>query len=422
MGRRILFFLLIPFCLCSLSSFAQQYCTDAVLVSDNGGKVAKIKSSGIGDKKKTATEMAVKSAIWTYLNNGISGLNGDAPLLGRHPSEASGPYVNQLMESGRWTSFVKSYVVDNEQKTLTKDFQITVTMELYTEALYKDLLNCKVIGLDPEKTDLKTASAEISLPSIMVVPYVGNGGDFSSVIQENAYMRMAISKVNTGLIKRGVETKDIEQMIRNAETYQATHYDMSINDMILANSGADVAVYVDISGNVNTYGTAVNMIMTAIDIATGNTYASSSQNAPRKNASAEVICAALTEVMLDDFLKQVEVGFAKKISGGNAIAVSFTIDPMSCVTFDTEIGNDFTPLSDAIFQWIRRNAKDGKFHSQGRTKTTIVLDDIRIANKNDDGTDMDINDFSLSLYRFLRSNNLIVERNITGNRIDLIIK
>ncbi len=422
MGKKILIFLFMPFILCALPLYAQQYSTDALLVTDNGGKVAKITSSGIGQNKKIAAEMAVKSAIWTYLNNGITGLNGDVPLLGRRPSDASASYVQSLMESGRWTSFVKSYVVGSEQKTFNKNFLVTVTMELYTEALYKDLLNCKVIGLDPEKMDLKTTSGEIALPTIMVVPYISNGGDFSGVIQQNPYMRMAISKVNAGLIRRGVETKDIEQMIRNAETYQATHYDMSINDMILANSGADVAVYVDISGNVNTYGTAVNMIMTAIDIATGNTYASLSQNAPRKNASAEVICAALTEVMLDDFLKQVEVGFAKKVSGGNAIAVSFTIDPMSCVTFDTEIGNDFTPLSDAIFQWIRRNAKDGKFHSQGRTKTAMVLDDIRIANKNEDGTDMDINDFSLSLYRFLRSNNLIVERNITGNRIDLIIK
>ena len=422
MRRKIFVFLLIPLVLCALPLYAQQYSTDAVLVSDNGGKVAKITSSGIGDNKKIAAEMAVKSAIWTYLHNGITGLNSDAPLLGRHPSSAAAPYVQSLMESGRWTSFVRSHVVDNEQKTFNKNFLVTVTMELYTEALYKDLLNCKVIGLDPEKTDLKTTSGEIVLPTIMVVPYTGNGGDFVGALQKNAYMRMAVSKVNAGLIKRGVETKDIEQMIRNSEAYQATHYDMSINDMILANSGADVAVYVDISGNVNAYGTAVSLIMTAIDVATGNTYASSSQNAPRKNASAEVICAALAEVMLDDFLKQVEVGFAKKIGGGNAIAVSFTIDPMSCVTFDTEVGNDFTPLSDAIFQWIRKNAKDGKFHSQGRTKTTMILDEIRIANKNEDGTDMDINDFSLSLYRFLRSNNMIVERNITGNRIDLIIK
>lgn len=413
---------MIPFIMCTLPLYAQQYSTNAVLVSDNGGKVATIKSSGIGDKKKTAEEMAVKSAIRTYLYNGIAGLNGDAPLLGRNPSKAAESYTQSLMESGRWASFVKSYYVESEQKMLTKDFQVAVTMELYTEALYKDLLNCKVIGLDPDKTDLKTTSEEIAIPTIMVVPYVGNGVDFINALQNNTYMRMAISKVNAGLIKRGVETKDIEQMIRNADMYQTTHYDMSINDMILANSGADVAVYVDITGNVNNYGTTVNLIMTAIDIATGNTYASSSQNTPRKNASAEVICSALAEVMLDDFLKQVEVGFAKKISGGNAIAVSFTIDSMSSVTFDTEIGNDFTPLSDAIFQWIRKNAKDGKFHSQGRTKTVMILDEIRIANKNEDGTDMDINDFSLNLYRFLRSNNLIVERNITGNRIDLIIK
>lgn len=231
---------------------------------------------------------------------------------------------------------------------------------------------------------------------------------------------MAISKVNTGFVKKGVETKDVEQMIRNAEQYQTTHMDIGINEMILANSGADVSVSVDISQNSNQFGTAVSLTLKAVDISTSNTYASVTKNAPRKHASVEVICSALAEVMIDEFLKQIEVGFAKKIAGGNAISISFTIDSQSTVTFDTEVSN-FTPLSDAIFQWLRTNAKDGKYHSQGRTKNVMMLDQIQIANKRADGTDMDINDFALELYRFLRSQNLTVERNINGNKIDITI-
>ena len=196
--------------------------------------------------------------------------------------------------------------------------------------------------------------------------------------------------------------------------------DIGINEMILANSGADVSVSVDISQNSNQFGTAVSLTLKAVDISTSNTYASVTKNAPRKHASVEVICSALAEVMIDEFLKQIEVGFAKKIAGGNAISISFTIDSQSSVTFDTEVSN-FTPLSDAIFQWLRTNAKDGKYHSQGRTKNVMMLDQIQIANKRADGTDMDINDFALELYRFLRSQNLTVERNINGNKIDITI-
>ncbi|MBS6460213.1 MAG: hypothetical protein KH375_08720 [Alistipes sp.] len=400
---------------------AQQYSTDAILVENINGKVAKIDCSGVGDKKKTAEEMAVKSAIYTYLYNGIAGLNNDMPLLGHHPSKEAEDYVNNLMNNGRYSIFVKSYVPKGEPtKNIAKLFQSHITLELYIESLYKDCLNCGVINLNPQNTNLQTTQEEIAIPTIMVVPYCIGTETYQGKIQSNPYIRMAISKVNTGFVKKGVETKDVEQMIRNAEQYQTTHMDIGINEMILANSGADVSVSVDISQNSNQFGTAVSLTLKAVDISTSNTYASVTKNAPRKHASVEVICSALAEVMIDEFLKQIEVGFAKKIAGGNAISISFTIDSQSSVTFDTEVSN-FTPLSDAIFQWLRTNAKDGKYHSQGRTKNVMMLDQIQIANKRADGTDMDINDFALELYRFLRSQNLTVERNINGNKIDITI-
>lgn len=404
------------------SSSAQQYSTDAMLIKNTGDKIATLKCSGVSDKKKTATEMAVKSAIYTYLYNGIDGINQGQPLLGRTPSDKAAAYVANLLNSGRYSVFVKGYLVDEEaSKNFAKTYQTYITLDLYIESMYKDLLNSGMIGLNVNQTNLTTTQEEIAIPSIMVVPYCKQGEDYQQKMQSNPYIRMAMSKVNAGLINKGVETKDVEQMIRNADLQQARNADMSMNDMILANSGADVGVYVDISQNTNDYGTVVSLILSAVDAATGNTYATVSQDAPRKRAPVEVICGALAEVMIGDFLKQVEVGFAKKIFKGNTIAVSFVINPNSAVTFDSEIGNDYTPLSDAIFQWMRRNAKDGKFHSQGRTKTSIVLDEIQIANKNEFGEDMDVNDFSLTLYKYLRSQNLTIERNINGNRIEITI-
>lgn len=57
--------------LCALlPSAAQNYTTDAILKRTTG-KIATLECSGIARTKKEATEMAKKSAIYTYLYNEI---------------------------------------------------------------------------------------------------------------------------------------------------------------------------------------------------------------------------------------------------------------------------------------------------------------------------------------------------------------
>ena len=73
-----------------------------------------IQVSGISNNKKNAIEYAKKSAIYTYLFNGIAGLNNDQPLLGNNPSEKANKYVDELFNSGRYAIFIKSEVVDDE--------------------------------------------------------------------------------------------------------------------------------------------------------------------------------------------------------------------------------------------------------------------------------------------------------------------
>ena len=61
---------------------AQNYTTDAILKRTTG-KIATLECSGIARTKKEAIEMAKKSVIYTYLYNGIDGLNDNKPLFGR---------------------------------------------------------------------------------------------------------------------------------------------------------------------------------------------------------------------------------------------------------------------------------------------------------------------------------------------------
>ncbi len=408
-------------CLLSFAANAQNYSSDAMLVSEQDN-VATIRCSGFDQKKKVATEMAVKSALYTYFFNGIQGLNNGRPLLGKNASNEAKEYANQLLQSGRYMIFVKGYVFDEKaSKNLAKSFNAIVTTEIYTEAIYKDFLNKGYVGKMADKTSMVETNEEIALPSIMVLPYCKAGENYKTKIQNTPDIRIATAKVNEGFINKGVETKDLEQSLRNADAYQAKQANMSLNDIIVSNSGADVAVFVDIQKDQNPQGVRVTMILSAIEVATGKNIATKSETSARFNSSTDVICSALAKVMIDDFLRQISTALANKLNKGNSVAVSFTIDPSSATDMDTEISNYYLPLSDVLILWVKDNAKGGRYHQQGRSTTLLSLDEIQIKNKDANGQELDINTFSLELYKYLRSLGLVVKRTIVGNTIEIKI-
>ena len=125
---------------------AQNYTTDAILKRTTG-KIATLECSGIARTKKEAIEMAKKSVIYTYLYNGIDGLNDNKPLLGSKPSAGAAQYVGQLLGTTRYANYIRSCTIaDKTNKTAAKDIQVFATIDLYTESLERDLVNNGIIG------------------------------------------------------------------------------------------------------------------------------------------------------------------------------------------------------------------------------------------------------------------------------------
>lgn len=216
---------------------------------------------GIARTKKEAIEMAKKSVIYTYLYNGIDGLNDNKPLLGSKPSAGAAQYVGQLLGTTRYANYIRSCTIaDKTNKTAAKDIQVFATIDLYTESLERDLVNNGIIGRNAADIALSETQEMIAMPTVMVVPFRKSGQSYEEAIRDNSDMRMAISKVNEGFIKQGVETKDLLTSLNNANTYQVRMGDgMSLDDAILINSGADVSVSVDINQDVNDGGVRVSL-------------------------------------------------------------------------------------------------------------------------------------------------------------------
>ena len=412
--------------LCSAHyGMSQNYTSDASLVraADN---YAVLECSGIGDNNKDAIEMAKKSCIYTYLFNGITGLNNNRPLLGIKPTKEAVDYVNnKILGTSTYANYIRSCTVGKDvNKTASKQKQVLATIELYHVSLERTLVNAGV--LDRKAADIAIADAQemIAMPTIMVVPYKRDGENYKDVLEANPDVQMAIAKINEAFISEGVETKDIVTGINNADLYMArSGGNMSLDDMILVNSGADVSVSVRVVKNENPQGMQVSLILQAVEISTGNTLASKSETSARKRATAEAICAPMAKYMVGQggFMKQIQTRISSKISTGQSIAVNFTIDPGAAITMDTEI-NNILPLSDILVTWIKRHAKGGRYHSQGRTETMLAFSDIYIDNSVEDGVQNDINDFSIALYKYLRGLDLSITRTVIGNRVEIVIQ
>lgn len=404
-----------------LPVMAQNYSSDAAL-KQIAGNYAVLESSGIARNKKEATEMAKKSAIYTYLFLGIDGLNNGEPLLGSNPTKEALEYADRILGTSNYANYIRNCTIaDQTNKTANKDIQVHATIELYHESLKRTLEKAGVLKRQASDISMSETQEMIAMPTIMVVPFRKNDESYEEAIRNNSDMRMAISKVNEGFINEGVETKDLLTNLNNAETYRLRMGDnMSLDDAILANSGADVSVSVDINQDVNTSGVRVSLTLQAIEIATGNTLATKSEISGRKRTTADILCSVMAKAMIGDFMRQISTRLATKIETGQSVAVRFTIDPNSAINMDTEI-NNIMPLSDILISWVKRHAKEGRYHTQGRTSTMLVFSDIYVDNSIENGMQSNVNDFALALYQYLKGLDLTITRTITGNSVDVII-
>ncbi len=401
------------------TGLAQNYTMDAALdrIESN---YAVLKCSGIAINKKEAIEMAKKSAIYTYMYSGIKGLNNDRPLIGSTPSKEDQEYLDRILNTTNYMNYIHGcYPSKDVTKMPDGQVQIFATVELFYESLHRTLERAGI--LKRTVANLEELTEKIAMPTVMVVPFCKAEESYDAAIRNNINMRMAISKVSEGFITKGVETKDLLTCLSNAETYRVRYPNMSLDDAILVNSGADVSVSVDINVEKSVdYGVRISMTLRAVEVATGNTLATKAERSTFKRTTADNLCGAMAKGMLDDFMAQISARMIKKTATGQSVSVRFAIDPSSAINMDTEI-NNIMPLSDIIIAWVKRHAKDGRYHTQGRTSTLLVFSDIFVDNSVENGMQNDINDFALALYQYFKGLNLTITRTITGNSVDVVI-
>ena len=405
------------------SAMAQgDFSRDVTLLSVQGPVIV-VRSTAVSPEKKLAVPTAVKSAIDTYIFSGIDGVGDGKPVVDESARQENSYYFDRLYNQNRYAVFVKSAVEqDKPKKNSLGLWEVTVTDTIYRDALDRDLLQSKVRKQKTsEVTPEEVAESGVN-PTIMVVPYKNDYETYRDVLTRDSDKRIAVGKVQEEFNDIGVETVDFEAKYDAALRANEMEYDTadSFDSQLIKNSGADIFVSVDIVKQVFQGGGSVALTLKAYQTSTGKLLSSKTSNFSGR-VTFDRLCVGAIHKVAKEFLAGVVESLAKDITRGSTVVIRVGIDGESYKSLDDEVGNEEFGISDYIRSWVRKNAVNGRFHQQGRTSTSMILDQVQIPNTNKAGEPQDANDFAVRLSRYLRKIGVNNSSRLDGNTIYISI-
>lgn len=305
--------------------------------------------------------------------------------------------------------------MEEPERLRSKAYKAVVRLTFSNDALLRDMEMNQVVLT---RTDVVPKTIE--LPSIMVVPYRKGNETFADLLQGDSDRRVAVSVIQKSFINKGVNTNDFEAKYRSIERRALHQADSqtSVDAELLKNSGSDVYVEVDLIKDITAEGARVTMNLKAYETSSGATLATETYISNRfKTNATDKLCYYAIQDVEDSFLKQVVAALAEKESKGNAVVLDFSLSGTAEIDFDTEVGDMGFPLSDVLRMWVKKNAKGGSYHIQGATAESVIFDRVQVPNRSDREEVMDANDFALSLFLYLKKQNVNCEKKVEGNTI-----
>lgn len=263
-------------------------------------------------------------------------------------------------------------------------------------------------------------------PKIMVIPYVRQGENLRTVLEDDVNRRTAITKIKEAFDNRGFTTVDFLAKLK-ATTSNTTMMGDNQSDLktqIIQQSGADIYVEAEVDVLLSASGNAVKMIVTAYECATGNSLANKVGESGRfYTDDIGRLATKAVESIAEDFLNTMQSKFSDIVANGKSITVIFSFADDSPHLMSSEVGEQGLQLSDELELWMEQHAYKNNYHIQGTTDRQMIFDDVRIPLKDPtSGNNYNPNKFALEIFKFMRSLGLSIQRDIKGNTIYITVK
>ena len=262
-------------------------------------------------------------------------------------------------------------------------------------------------------------------PKIMVVPFVKQGEDLRTVLEDDVNKRIVLAKIREAFDSRGFTTVDFLARLKSLSTVSGlgTDNQADLKTMIIQQSGADIYVDAEMDVVLSSTGNAVKVILTAYDISTGNSLANKVGDSGKfYTDDIGKLASKAVEGVADEFLNTMQTKFNDIVKNGRSISVTIGFDAASTYSMSSEIGGGGVTLADEIEMWMGENAYKNNYHIQGTTDKQMIFDDVRIPLKDKNGNNYNINKFGLEFLKFARKHGLKIARDITNNSLLITIK
>lgn len=266
---------------------------------------------------------------------------------------------------------------------------------------------------------------ERAAAKLMVVPYNKSDEDIRTVLEDNPYIRSAVSKVKEAFDQRGWSTIDFVANLKAAESNTAFTMDRqsSFKSDLITGSGADIYVQVDTHLSTDDAGTSINLILTAFESHTGASFSNKTGNSGRfKTNDYEKLIDRAFDQISEEFLNTLMAKTDEIREIGRAIILHFNLDEGAEIDFDAEVdGGDF--LNEVIEDWVSLAAYQGRANLAGIVENKMLFDEVRIPLFDQEtGRPYNPNRFANEVIRFLRSKNITATRNVKGQNLFITIK
>lgn len=286
------------------------------------------------------------------------------------------------------------------------------------------LISSSTLAQAPSIAGTRSDESVRAAAKIMVIPYNKQNEDIRTVLDENPYIRTAVSKVKEAFDQRGWSTVDFVANLRAAQANAAFTVDRQSNfkSDLLTTSGADFYVQVDVQLTTDETGTNTVLNLTAFETHTGASFSNKTGTSKFVSNDYEKLISKAFDRIQEEFLNTLMVKTDEIREIGRATIVEFNLDENATIDFDSALDSG-EYLNELIEDWISTNAYKGRANLTGILDNKMLFDEVRIPLYDQEtNKPYNLNRFATEVIRYLRSKGVQASRNIHGQKMYVTIK
>ncbi|MDM1362653.1 DUF6175 family protein [Myroides marinus] len=286
------------------------------------------------------------------------------------------------------------------------------------------IISSSTLAQAPSIAGTRSDESVRAAAKIMVIPYNKQNEDIRTVLDENPYIRTAVSKVKEAFDQRGWSTVDFVANLRAAQANSAFTVDRQSNfkSDLLTTSGADFYVQVDVQLTTDETGTNTVLNLTAFETHTGASFSNKTGTSKFVSNDYEKLISKAFDRIQEEFLNTLMVKTDEIREIGRATIVEFNLDENATIDFDSALDSG-EYLNELIEDWISTNAYKGRANLTGILDNKMLFDEVRIPLYDQEtNKPYNLNRFATEVIRYLRSKGVQASRNIHGQKMYVTIK